>query len=360
MKKNFNYFVMMSFCLFMAVGFISCEDDDEGGNGVTPTNRTLFILNEGSSKTNTSDISVVNLEDSILNSNKLGDFIGDTGQDLLIYGSKLYVSVSGSSYVKVIDAKTGGNIKNIEVKDDKGEGRSPRYLASYGGKIYASTFDGNVIRIDTTSLSITGTTAVGTNPEGIAIAKGKIYVANSDGLNYLNGYENGKTVSVIDIATFKETTKIPVGVNPFKVQADQYGDVYVNCKGNYTGTSFYRINTNTDEASVVAGVNVTNFTILDDYCYFYDVTYDAEWNATQTYGKFNVKTDKLESGSLITDGTKINTAYAIGVNPETKDVYISDTDYLNDGTVYVFDSAGKKIQSFEAGLNPSGFAFYIW
>ena len=73
---------------------------------------------------------------------------------------------------------------------------------------------------------------MGLDPEGIVIKNSKIYVANSGGLNFMNGYDN--TVSVIDALTFTEEKRIEVGVNPANLQADSQGNIYVSVLGNYS------------------------------------------------------------------------------------------------------------------------------
>jgi hypothetical protein len=66
----------------------------------------------------------------------------------------------------------------------------------------------------------------------------------------------------------------------------------------------------------------------------------------------------LVTDRLITDGASIRTAYGIGVNEKTKEVYISDTDYMNPGMVYVFGPDGKKKSTMNVGVNACKFVFY--
>src|SRR5690606_30307313 len=111
------------------------------------------------------------------------------------------------------------------------QSKEPRRLVAHGGKIYVTSFDDTVTRIDTATLTIDGSLQVGMDPEGIIAVGNKLYVANSGGLNWENGYD--KTVSVINIASFTEEQKIEVGTNPGIVQADSQGDVYLSVTGNY-------------------------------------------------------------------------------------------------------------------------------
>jgi hypothetical protein len=70
-----------------------------------------------------------------------------------------------------------------------------------------------------------------------------------------------------------------------------------------------------------------------------------------------VKTEQIVPGEIITDGTKINTAYTIGVDPESKDVYISDTNYFTPDKVYIFGSNGVLKKTFEVGISACKFVF---
>ncbi len=344
-------------------GFIACEDDpapdpilpEGGANGV-------FILNEGAIGKGNSGITFYDYKKDTTIYDITNGSLGDTGQDILLYGSKLYVSVSASSLITVLDAYSKTVLKRIEVKNGN-QPRDPRYLAAYSGKVYVTTWDGyakpyndgSVIRIDTTSLQIEAESKVGPYPEGIAAVNGKLYVANSDGMNFETG--PGNTLSIVDVASFKQEKVLTVGTNPYIVRADAYGDIYLTYQGNFDGGGFQKINTKTNEVINFPDVKANSkFVISGDSCYFYGVTYDN--NTTVSFGVFNVKTETLTPDPIITDGTIIKVPYGIGVHPDNGDVYISSTDYSNPGTVFVFGRDGKKKNTIDAGISANSFAFY--
>ena len=181
----------------------------------------LYILNEGTFQHNNSTITYYNFEtgaiteDIFLEANHRG--LGDTGNDLQRYGSKLYAVVNNSNRLEVMNFEDAKSIKSINL-----DGKQPRYICFYGSKAYVSCFDGDVVRIDTATLEVDGTVRCGRNPEGICVCNHKLYVANSGGLDNPN-YDN--TVSVIDPTTFTVTNTVTVGINPSVVA--NYNDRYV-------------------------------------------------------------------------------------------------------------------------------------
>ena len=357
MKKFIDLLKFVFYGLFFLFAFAACEKDDSTpGNKPVISTSGVFILNQGGYGENNSGISYYDLTTGKTTLDITNGTLGDTGQDMIIYGSKLYVSVYGSSIISVIDVQSLDTLKNIAVTDGT-QPRGPRSLTSYDGKVYASTYDGNVIRIDTTSLAIEAVTKVGSNPEGIAAVNGKLYVANSNGLDYPN-FDN--TLSVVDIAAFTETNRIPVGLNPNCVMADAYGDIYLSYKGNYADIpgGMQKIDTKTDAVTNLTGIaSGQNFTIVDDILYYFDVTYNSDGTTNCTFGRYNVKTEQIVPGEIISDGTKINTAYAIGVDPDNKDVYISDTNYTTPDKVYIFDSIGVLKKTIDVGISACKFVF---
>ncbi len=63
----------------------------------------------------------------------------------------------------------------------------------------------------------------------MAISGNNLYVSNTGGFSA--SYDS--TVSVIDLISLTETGKITVGINPGSIAADNSGNIYVACTGNY-------------------------------------------------------------------------------------------------------------------------------
>lgn len=280
--------------------------------------------------------------------------LGDTANDILLYGSKLYIAVSVSSTIEILDVSS---CKSLSVLDMKSEGkpREPRSLTAWKDYVYVCNYDGTVSRIDTTTLKIDANVNVGRNPEDITCAAGKIYVSNSGGLDFSSP---DSTISVIDIATFKEIKKISVRANPGRICSDGNGSVFVVTRGVFDynkmdyDTRLHRIDTDLDEVTETYDMQVIDMTIDGEYLYLYG------------YEDNNIKIMDIVSGrvfndNFICDGTKINKAYSIDVNPYNGLVYVCDAnDYVTPGTLYCFDPYGYLNYSVSGiGINPNGIAF---
>jgi outer membrane protein assembly factor BamB len=359
MKRKF---LNWSYCLLAFVpAFISCDKQDDNNTGDRlPEGAGIFVLNQGVNNQNDAGLSFYSTETGDLYTDILRGTLGDGAQDLIIFKDKLFISVSGSARILALDMYSKKTLSAISLTGEEGAPRSPRKFVSDGEKIYVSTFDGYVVQIDPETYVVEKSVQVGPNPEGIAIVDGKIYVANSDGENYLNGYANGKSVSVVDAVSFKEEKKIPVGLNPCVLQADVYGNVFVGCNGNYADipAELQKIDTKTGLVTTVPGIQASNFTIGGDVCYFYNVVYDSEGTASASIGYFDITAVHPAPQPFVTDNTIVGTPYCIHLDPATKKVYISESNYTTPGKIHVFNDSGKEEKSFMVGMNPCDIAVY--
>lgn len=290
--------------------------------------------------------------------------LGDVGNDIKIYGKKVYATINVSNFVEVFDVETGKHIKQIHVPNC-------RYLAFKDGKAYVSSYAGKVeinpnaekgfvAEIDTLSLEVTRRVTVGYQPEEMVIKGNKLYVANSGGYRVPN-YDT--TVSVIDIPSFTETKKIDVAINLHRMQIDKAGDIYVSSRGDYYNAepNLYVIDSNTDKVKQQLDIPVSNMTMDDDKLYYYATSYKHNTGANRiTYGILNTLTKKVITDNIIKDGTdkKIQIPYGIAVNPETKEIFMTDAqDYVGTGFVYCFSPEGMLKWKTTGGNIPAHIAF---
>jgi len=334
--------------MVIALSFSSCEKEDDKQEIIPEEAKDyIYVLNNGLYGQDNASLTMYNVETGLATEDYFeaqnGRKLGDTGQDILVYGSKMYIAMQKESTVEVTDL----NAKSIKQIKTDGE---PRYFTSYGGKIYVTYFNGYVARIDTTSLAVETKVNVGRNPEQLSVANGKIYVANSGGMDYPD-YD--KTVSVIDIASFTETQKLDVAVNPQYIAVDRQENVYVVSTGNYADVpvTLQKIDSKTNVVSVL-DVKGSYITILGDTLYMIHADYDENWNQKINYYSYDVVNNRIISENFVGNTAFSADPYQISSDKASGEIYITTSDYVNTGDVYVFDKDGKFLYSFEAGLNP--------
>lgn len=346
--------VILSAALLVAL-ISSCKKDKTYDQAPKVTTG-LYVMSEGGFGLNNSTLTYYSFSSNTAVTdyyqNVNGNGLGDTGNDILLYGGKMYIVMNGSGYVQVADVLTAKAIKQLPFQISGGGNREPRYAVPYKNKVLVSSYDGTVAVIDTASLSIDKFITVGSNPEGMAVWNDKLYVANSGGLNAVQD----STLSVVDLSSMTETSKIKVGLNPNAVVTDSSGNVYVACQGNYStiGPKLVKVSTATNTVVKSADTSVAKMRYHNGVLY-----------AIGGYGAPSVRTLSLTdfsqtSSNFITDGTKVVTPYGVNVDVATGDVYVTDAkDYSSSGEVFCFDKTGKKKFSFSVtpGVNPNTVAF---
>jgi len=336
----------------------------------TSSIKGFYLVNEGNMNMNKASLDYMDLVNGIYTRNLYNQVnpdvtkgLGDVGNDIGRYGSKLYVVVNISNKVEVLNIKTGKKIGQINITNC-------RYITFSNGKAYVSAYlgkvgdpkapNGIVAEIDTTALRVNRTIEVGRQPEEMAIIGTKLYVANSGGYSPPD-YEH--TLSVIDLSSFTEIKRIEVAINLSRVKADRYGDLYVTSRGDYytIPAKLFVIDTQTDQIKKVFNIAASNLVIDDDYAYIYS----TEWNYIEgknkiTYNMINTKDETVMDRKFISDGTEkdIKIPYGIAVNPASKDVYVTDAkDYVSPGKLHCYSPEGRLKWSVTTGDIPAHITF---
>ena len=288
--------------------------------------------------------------------------LGDVGNDIKIYGSKLWIVVNCSNKVEVCDAKTCVRKGQVNIPNC-------RYLAFDGGYAYVSSYVGpvqidanaqigRVYKVDTLTLEIVGQVEVGYQPEELAVVGNKLYVANSGGYLVPN-YD--KTVSIINLDTFTEEKKVDVAINLHRLQADKYGQVWVSSRGDYSTTPS-RLYWMKD--GIVGGsidVPVSSMCIVGDSLYYIGTAWSNQTQKnTVKMGLVNVRTHEEIQTDLFNsnEARSMTLPYGIIVHPEAKDFYLMDAkNYVSSGSLLHFFADGTFDRKWTTGDIPSRAVF---
>lgn len=350
MKKNLFWFLAASILL------PACDLSDDEVEREKPVDygtKAIYMLCEGLMNQNNSTLASYEFtsktfaDDAFASVNKRG--LGDTANEAIVHGGKIYVAVTGSSQVEILDKYSTQSLKQIPFFNDT-KARQPRRLVGHKNKVYVCAFDGSVTRIDTTTLVAEALVSAGNVADGICVSGNELFVSLCG--DWSVGYDS--RVSVIDLTSFEQTRFIEVGINPTQIKTDASGDVYLISNGDYyqTAPSFQRIDAGTHTVTHTFDLPSSGFTISGELAYMIHYDYITKKSAIRV---FDVKQEKLLSENFITDDTVIETPYGIQVNPANGDVYVTDVHhYVTQGDLVCFSPEGEKRFVLEqVGNNPN-------
>lgn len=319
----------------------------------------LYVLNEGNMGSNKCTLDYLDFDKETYakniyperNTNVVKE-LGDVGNDIQIYGNRMYIVVNCSNKVEVTDAQTGVRIGQMDIDNC-------RYITFKDGYAYVSSYvapvaidpespRGAVYQVDTASLSVVSKVTVGYQPEEMAIKDSTLYVANSGGYRAPD-YDN--TVSVVNLSTMKQTAKITVAKNLHHIKKDRLGQLWVSSRGDMdTIPSRLLVMKENDKGKMTVCDTIdtpcSDMCIVGDSLYYFAYTYNSS-SATNTvsYGIVNTSTHQIVSSQFITDGSEsiITIPYSITVNPCNHDIYITDAkNYVSSGILNCYSKEGKR------------------
>ena len=331
---------------------IYSEEEITGGASSDGDIVGMYVLNEGNMGSNKCTLDYLDLigkdGTSVYHRNIYSERnpheikeLGDVGNDIKIYGSRLWMVINCSNKVEVATADSAHKIGKIDIPNC-------RYVSFYGDHAYISSYVGPVMvsgdaplgrvyKVDTLTLQKVDSITVGYQPEQMAIANGHLYVANSGGYRVPN-YDN--TVSVIDLATFRETSKIEVDINLHKMCADRYGQVWVTSRGDnmLIAPSLHWLSPDGHIGHI--DIPITDMCMVGDSLYYIGTTVDIYTGKTTfSHGIIDVKKHEQVCSSL-SDALEMQSMtmpYAMIVNPIDHDFYIMDAkNYVSSGLLYHF------------------------
>ena len=364
---------LLPLCLF------SCREDEyvtymtDEDTGVPSVEEThfdgLYILNEGNMGANRCTLDYLDLSgtDSTIhyyrniyaerNPSTVKE-LGDVGNDIGIYGSKLWIVVNCSNKVEVCEARSTRRLGQVDIDNC-------RYLAFDGGFVYVSSYAGpvqvaencplgRVYKVDTLTLQKVDSVVVGYQPEEMAIVDGKLYVANSGGYR-VPLYDN--RIMVIDLATFQVIKEIEVDVNLHRLLADSHGQLWVSTRGNYFDVSPALYCLKDDKVVARLEVPISSMTIVGDSLYYIGTTFSyVDGGYKKDFGIVDVALQRCSVAVTFEapEIKNITLPYGIIVNPHDRDFYILDAkNYGSSGELLHFDADGHFLWRVSTGDIPS-------
>ena len=301
-----------------------------------------------------------------------GRSLGNTANDGIVYGNKIYLAVDQSNTIEVIDKKTKQSIKQIKTTELLGnaEGKEPRHIIAGDGKVYFTTYGGYVAAVDTTSFALQKKWQVGNYPEGLVFGNGTLYVANS---NYGAG---GGNISCINLSNDNVETKNiegvnnPTGVyyasdvlyvldNPVYGPAPDYATTGENALRavSFAEGKSQKVADGNYAVCVTPGAT-TRMNVVRPYFYVLNAPYGGTPSmSVLVAGSTQAQTMKLSEMPVSPCG--------IFADPLNGHIFVLSykmgdngyADYNGNGYVVEYDSTGKKLHEYETGVGSCAMFF---
>lgn len=372
-------FLRMSLLAVATFLVVSCRDEKEILTPeiiiISPADSVIssqglsgfYLLNEGNMGSNKASLDYYDFATGTYTRNIYANAnpfvsqeLGDVGNDLKIYGSKLYAVINCSNMLEVMDAHSARHIGSVSVSNC-------RYLAFDGAYVYLSSYAGPVslkpsyqqigyvAKIDTASLEVVATCNVGFQPDEIEVADGFLYVANSGG--YM-GPDYESTLSVIDLSSFTEVRRIEVAPNLHRLRLDAHNQLWVSSRGDYQSTPPRLFCLSLADESVVEqyDLSVADMDLVGDSLFV--ITSEAN-SKSNGYMIIDVCSHAIVNDGFLSDEqASLRRPYSIKVNPINGDIYVSDAkDYVSPGSLYCFNTNGMLKWQVTTGDIPAHMAF---
>ena len=377
MKK---YLLGLAVLLMGTAVMTSCSDDNDGPETYLQEYSTgAYVVNSGNMYNKIeSSLTAIDYASSTATQNVFkaanGRTLGNTANDGIVYGNKIYLAVDQSNTIEVIDKTTKKSIKQINTTEllGKAEGADPRHIIADGGKVYFTTYGGYVAAVDTTDFALQKKWQVGSYPEGLVIGNGNLYVANS---NYGAG---GGNISCINLSNDNVETKNIEGVNNptsiyyaaglLYVLDNQYYDASYNAYGEnslrtveFAEGKSQKVADGNYAACVTTGAATTARTSVEEVRPHFFVL-NAPYGGTPSVSVFVAGITQPQPMTL---SEMPVSPCGIFADPLNGHIFVLSyrlgdsgyADYNGNGYVVEYDSAGQKLHEYETGVGSCAMFF---
>lgn len=332
--------------LALSCWFCSCRTDDviypTIGTHVTDEVRQggLYVLCEGNMGSNKARLDYMNLESGDYYANWYGaqnphqvKELGDVGNDIQVYGGKLYAVINCSHKLEIMDLQARRitqvdipNCRYLAFHDDKA------YVSAYVGSVADADMLGSVFEIDTLTMQITREVKVGHQPDELCVLNDRLYVVNSGG--YITN-RHDSTMSVIDLHTFTETEKIVVGSNPQRLRVDNQGHLWI-CNENEVRVM------NRSTLVTIIDLKASNISICGNTAYLLD----AENKVLYAYSTIDYNLSNIQFPI-----SNFENPYGLLATDDA--IYIADAkNYVSSGVLHCYSLDGKERWTAKTGDIP--------
>ncbi len=350
-------FIILLFSILFLLPACGSDDDTviiDDGPATANYGPGVYVVNRGNANTDTKgDISFYDRENQMVTNgifaaNNSTVELGSEVHSMTVAGNRAYIVSSDQNRVVIVNKRTFrrfGEIINLN---------RPRYVLPVNdNKILISEWGedgatGAIKVVNLTSLAITNTIPTRPGPEQMVKVDSCVYVANS------GGFVLDSVVTKIDLVTESVTATIAAGPAPRSLVVDRDNNVWSLSNGVFDEDN-PSLNRKGKLIKIVQDFPVLNLDVNTgadrlvanqegDKLYF---TMDG-WVFEHPIEQLTISMVPFIERFFLT----------IGIDPETDRFYGADAgNTQQDGQVFIYNSSGSELGSFDVGVVPFNFWF---
>lgn len=363
---HFSSKALWSLALVAALGFSACSDDDNDDQPQQEVNEEIsgaYFLNYGSYGNGGASITRYNFrKDALTNKYFEAQNPGMTINSNIQYGAayKDTIYLMGNSADELISLdlhfKPTGNAVREGIE-------KPRFFVGQGDYLYISCWGANpdwsempdsyIAVYNTKTRKVENKIALPGGPEGLALAKGKLYAA----LNYRPQVAvidlNSEAIAYIDLPAVSSYFVSAPNENLYLALVSTYGDpsdaaglAYINTTTDELEDNFALDGVSTSYASILSANNDASTLYLTAAAW--EEEGDGNWVQKGAIYSFDT-----ESGVFEEFVTGLTGAQGAAVNPINNDVYILlSASATEAGSVSIYNAEGVHQKDLSVGISP--------
>ncbi|MEI6090241.1 MAG: hypothetical protein WCR42_07315 [bacterium] len=349
--------------------FTSCVEGPIKPTVNTNAEGDVIVLSEGLLGRSNSQLTLINsqnkdiIPDYYTNKNT-GLKLGDTANDLVVFGDTAFIAVTGSGTIEAVSLITGKSLGRIYIPNS-----SPRQIAIVSDSVAYCTdlYRQILIKFNPRKIQLLEQLPdLCFYPEGIAYFEGKLYVANSGlGIFYKNNPLAG-TLAVIDQKSEMLEKNIPIGKNLTEIVINQnvrslylcYYNTYE--KDSIGGIVEFDIQTQKEKRRIKGHFRSMVLSLKNNKLFAVNQV-PPKTTGTAVDGIVSLSLDSQDSEikTIFKNDKKGEFWYSININLQEDQIWIGNAkNFQMDGEILVYSIFNKSvIGKYSTGINPNTILF---
>lgn len=338
--------------LTLAAAFIATSCSTPKQDDPSPV-KAVWVFNEGNFNSNNASITAYNPQTKssvadIFGPANSGEELGSIPSDAVLYNGKLYVALSGSNEIAILNPTTGKRTGKITGVD------SPRHI------LFVNNTTAYVTSLTQPKITIINPETKTIESEISTFSPAELLVRQGDFI-YSNLWSYGKQVIKIDIRSQTLVADVEVGIQPVSLVADKDGILWALCDGAWPGSPLG------NEQPSIKKIDSKTMTVLGEWIIpatgafsprlIIDKSGENLYLLNKNVYKISTTAESLSFDVHIVLKSGAN-PLSLAIDPSNGDMYVTDAgDYVNAGMVYRYSKLGAQIDAFKGGISPSVFCF---